>query len=597
MFNTKEQEIIQFGVDNGKTKQEVQSALVNFRLGRTAQEAIQVEEQPSFLQETGQDLSQIGTEIGQATDIRTQKVQDIMKSKRAGETGFIRSGLQTFGQGAGYAADVIGSVFKGLVKAVLPQRAETAIKGGIEKVAKPIVESETVKAILERYNSLDVNTKRDVDALLGTVSLGADIVGGVATGKAIKAGVKAGAKVGKAAVRTSIGAFKPAVGVSKKAIRGVGDVAEVTARGVKQIPGRIQTNILKNKELLQSVKTLPTKTAKSAVQNGVDIRDIKYLYSIPSSEKQPLRNLFTATKNFVLGKSKTNPIEVVGEPIIKRIDELKVSIGTIGQKLGKVADNLGDVSKIEASDSIFNSLKRVQGLNGLKVKSGILNFKDTVLTTAKTASDRKIIQEIFTDATKAGTGKSKHLLRQELFEVLGGKKKALTAITDTQDKAFQAVRRGLSDLLDSKNASYKALNVEYAKVIQPLSDINRFMRLNKLAGASDDLLNMKAGLIARRLTSNAVSNPEIRFLLKSLDDATAVARKTATNVENLQDFYNVLDKYFELSGKTSFQGQVALGIGKTKGVKDLLSQVASFGSQTEAVRLKAFEDAILEILK
>jgi len=42
---------------------------------------------------------------------------------------------------------------------------------------------------------------------------------------------------------------------------------------------------------------------------------------------------------------------------------------------------------------------------------------------------------------------------------------------------------------------------------------------------------------------------------------------------------------------------VALGIGKTKGVKDLLSQVASFGSQTEAVRLKAFEDAILEILK
>jgi len=165
-------------------------------------------------------------------------------------------------------------------------------------------------------------------------------------------------------------------------------------------------------------------------------------------------------------------------------------------------------------DSIFNSLKRVQGLNGLKVKSGILNFKDTVLTTAKTASDRKIIQEIFTDATKAGTGKSKHLLRQELFEVLGGKKKALTAITDTQDKAFQAVRRGLSDLLDSKNASYKALNVEYAKVIQPLSDINRFMRLNKLAGASDDLLNMKAGLIARRLTSNAVSNPEIRFLLK-----------------------------------------------------------------------------------
>jgi hypothetical protein len=124
------------------------------------------------------------------------------------------------------------------------------------------------------------------------------------------------------------------------------------------------------------------------------------------------------------------------------------------------------------------------------------------------------------------------------------------------------------------------------------------MKLNKLAGATEDILNMDAGLLARRLTSNAGSNPEIRNLLRLLDKATKKAGKTAINVENLQDFYNILDKYYDIAGKTTLQGQVQRGFEKGSGIIDtVFKNVKKFGGETDAVRTKAIEDALNEILR
>jgi hypothetical protein len=109
---------------------------------------------------------------------------------------------------------------------------------------------------------------------------------------------------------------------------------------------------------------------------------------------------------------------------------------------------------------------------------------------------------------------------------------------------------------------------------------------------------MDAGLLVRRLTSNATSNPEIRNLLRALDNATKVSGKTTLSVENLQDFYNVLDKYYNIAGKTTLQGQVQRGVEKASGWKDLLYQVAQKTTgMSDEVRMKAIEDAITEALK
>lgn len=604
MFDTKEQDIIKYGLSNGKSKQEVMDALTNYRLG--IQPTRNQSQEQTFLQDAGSDIKQTGTDIKNSVMKGVNKTQQALDAGVRSEQGALQTTGQIIGQGADVVSNIFGDILMGVAKTVLPQSVENAVKTGAETVTNPIVNSQLVKSVLEKYNQLDEVTKRNIEASLGIAKLGVDVA---TLGGAKKAGevtINQGAKVGKTAINAGkeladgvSSTLKPVADTTSKIAAGIKDVAQATGDNISKIPGRIATNVAETKVTAQAIKQLPTKIAKDAVGNGIDIADVKYLYKIPTAQKKPLQELFKATKDFVSGTSKTNPIEIVGKPIIKRISNLKTELNNIGQKLGNASESLGNVTNKELIPTILSSLQKVPGLNGLKLsEKGMLDFTDTVLASGETLTDRKSIQRIFNDAIKTGTGKQKHLLRQELFEVLGGKKKALVALTETQDKAYQAIRQGISNVLDTKNNSYKLLNSQYSKVVKPLNDISRFMKLNKLTGAGEDILNMDAGLLVRRLTSNASSNPEIRNLLRSLDNATKVAGKTTLSVENLQDFYNVLDKYYDIAGKTTFQGQIQTGVEKATGFRDALSQaVGQVIGKSDAVKRKAIEDAISEALK
>lgn len=495
--------------------------------------------------------------------------------------------LQTVGQGAGFIGDV---AFEG-VKAVTPEFIEKPVGEAV----KAIGQTEPVQNVVEKVTAWAEQNPEAAKNLQAIVDIGSLIP------------IGKGAQVGAQAVKTgTVKAVEKAAPIIAKAggivdtgvdiAKGVKDVAGATAQTVKTIPGRIATNVGEMRVAREAIEQLPTKVAKQAAQNGVDVQDVKYLYEIPKVEKEPLKKLFNVVQDYAEGKTKTDPIEIVGKPIVNRIKTLEKQRGVLGQQLGKVADNLGEVTTKEVVPVAFKELKKVPGLNGLKISSkGKLDFTDTVLSTAETAADRKAIQNIFFSAAKNGTGKQKHLLRQELFEVLGGKKKALSNLTDTQERAYEAIRKSLSDVLDTKNSQYKTLNKKYAVVSQPLQDIRKFMK--NVAKADEDILNMKAGLLARRLTSNAASNPEIRNILRQMDRATKRAGKTELSVENLQDFYNVLDKYYDIAGGTTAQKQIQIGVEKAGGITEMLMEkVGQFAGKTDAVKRKAIKEAIEDAL-
>lgn len=572
------------------------------KYGNNAVSSFNAMEQKGYsLQETGQDLSQIGSDIKESVKTGTAKMNQAMDRAVAGEQGALRTTAQQIGISAGTASSIFGDVFKGVVKAVMPQSWENGIKSGMTAVVTPIMETQIAKNVIQKYNSLDPKTKGDIDAMLGAGQFALDVatLGGGKKGAelALKQGIKTGTKVlrtglelGESGVRLG----KGVIDTAERAISGTRSLVETSAREIGRIPERISTNVSTQESILTELKTLTSKVARTAVQDGVDISDVKYLYELPKTQKAPLKKLFNIVKDFSTGKTKTNPIEVVGKPIVNRIKQLEIARGTIGQKLGEVANNLGNVSQNELFSSVFESLRKVPGLNGLKIIKGKLNFSDTVLATAATKSDRQAIQKIFIDAVKSGTGKQKHLLRQELFEVLGGKKKATMVLTDTQEKAYEAIRKGLSDVLEIKNSSYKSLSNEYRKISQPLAEMRKFMK--NVAGADEDILDMNAGLLARRLTSNAPSNPQIRKILRAMDEATKVAGKSELSVENLQDFYNILDRYYDIAGKTTFQGQTAIGV--EKGIKSFLyDNAVRYISKTDEVKKKALEKAIEEALR
>lgn len=374
---------------------------------------------------------------------------------------------------------------------------------------------------------------------------------------------------------------------------GLKDTANVIKWQVWRIPSNIKTNVAAQKATQETISKLPSKLAQTAVKDGVEIADAQMLPKVVWNIKPQARELLKTARDFELNPRGTNPIEIVGRPITKKIQQLEKTRQAIGKKLWEIADkSLGNVSKQEAVPMVFRELKKVQWLNGLKLDKKLqLDFADTVLATKATAADRKAIQSIFNDAINAGSGKSKHLLRQELFEILDGKKKSLQTLTGTQEKAYDAIRKGLSDILEGKNSQYKAVSNEYRKVIQPLSEMRKFMKT--LPDATEDILDMKWGLLARRLTSNAASNPTIRQLLRNLDKA--IPWKTTESVEAMQDLYNILDKYYNIAGKTGFKWQVTSGVeASIKGT--VWNAIRNLAWQTDEVTKKSLNDFLDELL-
>lgn len=547
--------------------------------------------------------------IGEKTN---QRVNDLAEGYMSGQNP-ISQGLQTVGAGAGIVKDIT----KEGVKRITPEPVKDFVKEklsykpfglfgdilaeGAKELTPDNLEEKMKDSAIKVYESLEANpeAKRNLDAIMNIADVmfgaeGANIFKNVIKDISLTGleTVKSGLQAGKNMVEKGIeGAGK----ITSKITSKVEDVMAPVIKNAERFPERAATNIAERKAVEKSISELPSKTAQTAVRDGIDINDVKAIYQIPKEQKAQLQKLYQTAKNYSMDKTATDPIEVVGRPITRRLKELENARTKVGVELGEASKHLGMVKQQELFPSVFESLKKVPGLEGLTVDSkGVLNFKDTVLTTKETLTDREAIQSIFTQAVKGGTGEAKHRLRQELFEVLDGKKNALANITATQDKAYNAIRKGLSDVLETKNDAYKTLSREYAEIMQPLGEMRRIFK--KTIGADEDIMDMSAGLFARRLTSYAKSNPEFRMLLREMDSVSKKLGISEASTEAMQDFYNILDKYYDIAGGTSFQGQIQRGVEKVGGVKGFFTKTAGeLIGQTDAVKRKAFDDMMNEV--
>ena len=484
-------------------------------------------------------------------------------------------GLETvaLGVGGGAVKDIAKAGLKGVIKQGAVQGAKQgAIAGGMTGLGQGLEQEDvTVGDVVSR-------------------TVGGAVLGG-ATGGVLGGGVPAvgavGAKVGQIAQKGA--------NVAKNVVGGVYDATKLAAQGTARIPGRIATNVAEKKATQQAINSLPSTYAKKAVQDGIDIRDINILYSIPKEQKQVVSKLVKHVQDFEAGKSTIDPMESVGKPIVNRLKTLQSKQAVVGKKLGDIANTLTDeISEAQTFYPVIDNLRKVNGLQGLKLaEDGTLDFVDTVMSTAETSADRVALQSIFNDAIKRGTGKQKHLLRQELRESLGGKKRAGVQMTSTLDDAYEAVRKGLSDTLDTINPAYKAINQQYAKLANPVSELTKILKVGN--ETSDDVLNLSAGVLARRLTSASTGNAKIRQLLQLVDKATKVKGKTLTSTETLQNVINVLGRYYDIAPRTGFKNLTQEAV--SGGVKDFVSgAVTDIAGRTDAVRKKALENVLKDSL-
>jgi len=490
-------------------------------------------------------------------------------------TKMINAGASIPGQAIGAIGDVIGA---GLEK--------TGVTQAVAPIVSPIVNSDAVTKLTEAYRSLPKETQD----LLGNLTNIASIV-------PVVKGTEMAANTTKNVVKDVVTGVNTAVDASKPTVEAIMNTTKGVTDGISRIPSRVATNIAEKQATEDAIKALPTKVAQNAVRDGVDIVDVKDISSIPRTPQ--VKKLIETVKSMAKGNKDVDPIEVVGEPMIQRVKTLEKDRTQIGKELQEVSKNLGIVTKPELQTGVFTRIQSVPGLEGVKVSpTGKLDFSNTSISSnlAESKTARNNIQKAYTKATKWGDGEKAHLFRQELFEILGGKTKSLSTMTATEEKGLDAIRKGLSDVLDTKNDKYKALNTEYAQVMEPLGELRKLMK-NIDPTSTDDILNMSAGLLARRITSAAPSNPRIRQLLQSLDTVGRTKGSTSGSVTQLQDMYNLLNKYYDIAPKTGFQNLVKEGVGASDSITGMAKEtIKNIAGKSNAVRQKALE-ALLDELK
>lgn len=183
-FNEKELEIIRWGVENGKSRQETQQAISNFRLtGSPADPNKPAPVAPSFTQEVKEEAIQ-----------RADKFGEIIRRE---DTPLVEKGVQAFGQGAGLAAS---TAERAVSKIPGAEQVFSAIGSGIEKLSRTapvkfigdlIGGTKTVQEAVQLYDT-DPNFKDTVDAVANIGRLAANVEGGVAVGKVATTAGRAG---------------------------------------------------------------------------------------------------------------------------------------------------------------------------------------------------------------------------------------------------------------------------------------------------------------------------------------------------------------------------------------------------------------------
>lgn len=549
-------------------------------------------------------LDKVGAEAGRLnTEFRKNKTEAEMRQARGEQTG-LETAAQTFGEAARAGVRTlmspltvgVGEALKstGLTEGISERAKATEAYIAEQKAINPNYDPRT-DTKLNPFTAGQVQAARDMGMPEYMPSEREKANLGIATNIGGAAIDVAGALEGAGALRavtgaTARGAKQTASQIaSSPIVSGTGDVLQAAGRTLKSIPENIATNVgeMQAKEAL--IKSIPSATGQKAVRAGVDVADANTLLNAIKTPEA--KSLIETVKNFASGQSKTSPFEIVGKPIVARLKTLDEQVKNYATQLDSVAKDLkgvsvGDVAQIDKSV--------MEGLNKLQIgitKDG-LNFVGSSLEGV--GNSGKIIDNVFKRLQGARDAFDLHNLKKYIdANVSYGKR--VEGLDAGAERLLKTWRKSIDDTLDTQFEAYNKVNTELAKRISPLEDLKGILK--NADGLDTDLLSEKAGIIARRITSAAASNPEIKQVLRNLDKFTSAKGKTLGKIENLQDLYNVLNKYYDIAPKTGFQNLVKEGTMEATGLYDeVAGKIKGFAGGTNATRQKALEDYLAELL-
>lgn len=165
-FNTQEQEIIKYGLQNGKSKQEVEKAISNYRAGVVPQKKTEVTpaQEPSLGSKLAERATTIGKEalaIGTlgASTISPQDVQEAKTNPEQKPLIALEAFSRAFQSPAKIAMAAGGAIGDVVGVGLKATGLDKAIGESVAPVIKPVVQSEGARLLAQNFNKLPQQTQ------------------------------------------------------------------------------------------------------------------------------------------------------------------------------------------------------------------------------------------------------------------------------------------------------------------------------------------------------------------------------------------------------------------------------------------------------
>lgn len=396
----------------------------------------QTQPKQSVLNETFGDIKQVGKDLLASRDKRALNLNQISDNVKTGKTNPIEGGFQQAGQVAGAGADAIGAFFKGAANIFINDEHEKLVtkkiqEGGANAMKDPLVGG-VVKNIIDKYNSLDENGKRNVDAVGGIASLLSEFVGGRVATKGAEA-----------------------------TIRGASNLQEGFSAGLDNAGG--------------AVSKYSSKIA-DAVSEKITRLDPKVKNVLETANIEKFDNYVKVGEEAVKNPRALTPLEVAGDHVKTRIlPAVKEDLSNIGKQKAKTISSVGKTQVIDGTKDATDFIKE--------------SVKNAKLTSEETKLVKNIIKEleIGKSPTISTMDKTVDLLQNTLFERTKGL--AIPTTSRVQGIVNQAIGKLNNKLKEAAKKAlgsdeYTLLNDAYSKKITLFNKVNKVLGEEGVRGGS-----------------------------------------------------------------------------------------------------------------
>lgn len=323
-------------------------------------------EQGGFV-ETIKDIpSDIAERFGGAVESVTKGIEkaDTTRTQvEQGEISPLAGTIKTIGGGLQAGADVIGQGLLGLGKLFTSPFREQAISEGVTEGAQAIAESEPVKALVQKYESLSPEQKATIDGFLGTAEGLTTMFGAGPATKVLRTGIEKTVEAASTATKAGISS------------------ADDVFNAAKNLKNQTQT-LIANKTVDPKLKT----AAERLFLEGTD----------RVSDPLATYDKFLAQSKVALKDIKTDPaVSVVGESIGDAFNTVVRQRRSIGETIGEELKAVGKlkVNVTEPKTKLLSELKE-SGLSYNPKTNSLTSFQGSKFASEEISMLNQFVKDV-----------------------------------------------------------------------------------------------------------------------------------------------------------------------------------------------------------